>query len=282
MRIRTVLTLDPSASPDDAPSALALALASAADAIALTVADAGHTVGSLRLRALDALPQIRAAGKLAIVIANHPRTRLLRDDLDALVTPDLGAVFLPHTTEPQDIRDLAVLLREFEHTRGIEPGTVRAFPMIDTARGLVRANEIVHAAPRVAGLVFDSAAYAADVAARDEEHGPRFAHARGAVVAAARAADTLPLIRGQGFDTVALGHYGFAGLATADARTIGPANQAFTPTQLEIAHAKAQIAAYAAARAEGLWAARLGSRLVEAHTARRARQLLDQAGLSVE
>ncbi len=274
MRIRTVLMLDPSAAGLDE------ALASPADAIALTVSDAGQAVGALRLRAGEALPRIRAAGKLALVVVNHPRTRLLRDDLDALVMPDLSAVFLPHTTEPQDLRDLAVLLREFEYTRGMEPGTVGAFPLIDTARGLVRAVEIAQAVPRVRGLVFDSPGYAGDIGARDEEHGPRFAHARGAVVAAARATDSLPLIRTHGFDSVALGHYGFAGLVCVDARVAGPANAAFTPTQLEIERAHAQIAAYAAARAEGAWAARLGAQIVEAHTARRAQQLLDQAGVS--
>ena len=251
------------------------ALESAADAICLALNDAARPVGALRIAATEALPRIRQAGKLALVLVNHPRTRLLRDDLDAIVTPDLSGVLLAHATMPQDVRDLAVLLREFEYTRGIEPGDVAAYPVIDTARGLLRAPEIVDAVPRVGGLVFAAAAYARDTGARHEEKGPRLAYARGAVVAAACAFDRLPLVIAEPFELLDLSHYGFAGAILPDTRGIAAANAAFTPTAAARRHAEEAIATFDAARAEGAWVARMGREVIDSHAARKARHVLE-------
>lgn len=265
MRLRSIVLIE--AVGDVGP-----ALASDADAIALRLNDARRPVASLRAAVAAALPRVREAGKLALVIVNHPRTRLLRDDAEAIVTPDLAGVLLPHACEPQDVRDLAVTLREFEHSRGIEPGAVAVFPVIETARGLLRAAEIVHAAPRAAGLVFDAAAYARETGARPEEAGPRLAYARGAVVAAARAHDALPLVACSGTEAQFLAQHGFAGALLPGTAFVAQANAAFTPPAPELERAARQAAAYDAARAEGAWVARDGVEIVDSHAARKAGQ----------
>src|SRR5512135_3843679 len=89
------------------------ALGSAADAILLTLATDARPVGALRNTAIEALHRIDEAGKRGFIVVNHPRTQLLRDDLDAVVSADLKGVFIAHATEPQDVRDTTVLLREF-------------------------------------------------------------------------------------------------------------------------------------------------------------------------
>lgn len=269
MPLRSVLRID------DIDAELPEALESAADAILLPLIDETRAVGSLRLAARAAIARIADAGKRAYVLVNHPRTRLLRDDLDAVVMPQLAGVFLPHCTEPQDVRDTAVLLREFEFTRDIEPGTVALFPVIDTARGLLRAAEAADAVPRVAGLVFSAEQYARDVGGRAEEAGPRLAYARGAVVAAARAKDGLPLVAGNRLEFRNMAQYGFAGAVVTDTRGVALVNAAFQPSEAEIERARRYIEAYEAARAEGAWVARLGGEVIDAHRARRARQLIE-------
>ena len=251
------------------------ALASTTDAIAFTLTDTAVSIQDLRRSAVDGLSRVSQAGKTGVAVLNHPRTKLLRDDVDALTGPHLSAVFLPHTVDPQDVRDLAVLLREFELARGLEPGSVTVFPVIDTARGLIRAVEIVQAAPRVGGLVFDASAYAADVGARAEENGPRLAYARGAVVAAARAFEKRPLVISEPLQLPHLAQYGFAGVLLPDARASSLANAAFTQPPHSLLLAQRQVAAYDAARAEEAWVARLESHVVDAHTARKARQILE-------
>ncbi len=248
---------------------------SEADAILLTLATDARPIGALRNTAIEALQRIMEAGKQGMAVVNHPRTQLLRDDLDAIVSPNLKAVLLAHAIEPQDVRDAAVLLREFELARGIEPGDVALFPVIDTARGLLRAAEIAQAAPRVNGLVFDASAYARDIGARAEETGPRLAYARGKIVAVARAFDQHPIIVAEPIDLLQLAQYGFAGVVLANSKAVAAANAAFTPGQVSIDRAKAHAAAYDGARGEGAWVARSGDEVVDVHSARKARQVLE-------
>ena len=269
MALRSIVSLG------TAGEGLTEAIGSAADAVLLTLASDARPVGSLRNTAIEALQRISEAEKRGIVVVNHPRTQLLRDDLDAVVSHNLKAVFLAHALEPQDVRDIAVLLREFELARDMEPGDVAVFPVIDSARGLLRAAELVQAAPRVGGLVFASAAYARDIGARAEEKGPRLAYARGAVVATARAFDVLPIVIAEPIDLLELANYGFAGVVLPDHRSVNGANVAFSPTQAEIERAKRHTTLYDAARGEGAWVARSGDEVVDVHAFRKARQVLE-------
>jgi citrate lyase subunit beta / citryl-CoA lyase len=255
--------------------ALETALESAADAVALSLTDERQDAQAARVAVSKALGRIVEKEKHAFAIVNHPRTQLLRADLEAVVSKHLTGVMVADTTEPQDVRDTAVLLREFELQRDMEPGTVSVFPVIGSARGLLRAAEIAAAASRVAGLVFASDRYARDVGARAEEHGERLAYARGAVVAAARAADGLPLHMGNAVDVRTMSQYGFAAAILSDAELIAAANAAFEATEAEVRHAEAHVAAYDAARAEGAWVGRHEGVVVDAHRARKARLVLE-------
>lgn len=269
MRLRSILALPAGARLEEEH------LRSEADAILLSVADGGWPAQELRRLAAEALSRVAEAGKRAIVRVNHPRTELLREDLDALVGPFLDAVFLSHAVEPQDLRDTAVLLREFELARGIEPGRVLVFPVIDTARGLLRAAEMLQAIARVGGLVFDPASYAWDVGAREEELGPRLAYARGQAVAVARAFGLLPLVVASPFQLRFLAQSGFAGAVLGDARVLVVANEVFGTNQFARRRAERELAAYEAARSEGALVARVGERVVDAEAALRARQRLE-------
>lgn len=266
MRLRSVVAIG------TAGEGLSETLASTADALLLTLATDARPVQSLRNTAIEALHRINEAEKCGLVLVNNPRTNLLRDDLAAVVSHNVNGVFLPHVTDPQEVRDAAVLLREFELARGIEPGAVALFPLVDTARGLLRANEIIGAAPRVGGLVFAQAAYARDTGARLEERGERLSYARGKVVAVARAYDRLPLVVSDGLELQNLAQYGFAGAVLAESRFAANANNMFAPSDAAMERAKRHLEVYDEARAKGEAVARFGDELVDAHGARRARQ----------
>lgn len=269
MRLRSIVRLGP------AGEGLSDALVSTADAILLDLATDARPAQSLRNTAIEALHRVNEAEKCGLVIANNPRTGLLRDDLEAVLSHNLGGILVPHVTEPQEVRDSAVLLRELELARGLEPGDVALFPVIDTARGLLRAAEIVSAAPRVAGLVLDQDGYAADVGARAEERGDRLAYARGKLVAVARAYDRLPLTIADAIDLQYLAQYGFAGAVLPDARSAANANNMFAPPPQAIERARRHLEAYEAARAAGQPMTRSGHDIIDAHAARRARQVLE-------
>jgi citrate lyase subunit beta / citryl-CoA lyase len=269
VRLRSIVAIATGQTPSED------VLASSADAILVTVADASNDLAEARQRAAESISAITSAGKLALVRVNHPRTQLLRDDLDMLVSPGLAGVLVSHTTNPQDVRDTTVLLREIELRHDSEPGTVALFPVIDTARGLLRCADIIEAAPRVGGVLFDGEAYARDVSGRAEENGPRLAYARGKIVASARAFDKLPLVCSSGLEMRFLAQHGFAGLVIEDARVAQIANQVFTPGLSARKRAERHRDAYVAARAEGAWVARVGAEVADSHSARKAAQTLN-------
>ena len=270
MRLRSILRTR----PDE--SSIGAALETAADAILLALTDETEPLEELRAAVAAAVERVAEAGKVALVAVNHPRTQLTRGDLDAVTSPRLAAVLLPHCTEPQDVRDAAVLLREFEHTRGIEPGQVALFPVVDTGRGLLRAGESLAAVPRTAGLVLASEPFARDVGARLEESGPRLAYARGAVIAAAAANEGIALIEGSVLELRDMANYGFAGAVLDDARLLAVANDVFEPTATALKRARADIEAYES-RPEGAWVARRDGGVVDAQRARQARGTLERA-----
>lgn len=269
MRLRSILRVPPG-------EALDAAIESDADAILLSLTDETQPPEDLRAAVAAAVERVAEAAKTVLVAVNHPRTQLTRGDLEAVTGPRLAAVLLPHCTEPQDVRDTAVLLREFEHTRDIEPGQVALLPVIDTARGLLRAAESLAAAPRTAGLVLASEPFARDVGARLEETGPRLAYARGVAVTAAAANEGIALIDGSSLELRDMANYGFAGALLDDPRLVAAANDVFEPVATVMKHARADIEAYES-RPEGDWVARRRGAVVDAPRARRARQTLDRA-----
>ena len=269
MRLRSILSIPASG------AGLSDALESQADAILLTLADDILPVDDLRAAAITATAQAVEAGQTVLITVNHPRTRFTREDIEAVLSPAVKGVLIPHAIEPQDVRDLAVLLREFELKRGIEPGDTALFPVIDTARGLLRAGDIAQAAPRVDGLVFHSRNYAHDIDARDEQKGARLAFARGQVVAVARGIGGQPLIVADGLESQYLSQYGFAGIILKDPRMVPGANAAFTPYDEIRTQSQQALERFEQARIAGSWVARHGERIVDSAAAKRARRVVE-------
>lgn len=269
MRLRSIISIPASGAGVEA------ALESQADAILLTLADDSAPMEELRSAASAAAQKASAAGKLVLLMVNHPRTQLLRADIETVLTSAVSGLLLPHAVEPQDVRDTAVLLREFELKGGIEPGATVLFPIIDTARGLLRASDIAAAAPRVGGIVFHSAHYAHDVGARDEQKGDRLAYARGQVIAVARALGGQPLVVSDGLELIYLSQYGFAGAILPDPRMVPAANAAFTPHDAIKEQAQQALERFERARSEGAWVARHGGRVVDSASAKRARRIVE-------
>jgi len=262
LRLRSILRVHPGELLDSV-------LESDADATLLSLTDESQPIAELRASTNETIGRIAEAGKNVLVVVNHPRTQLTRGDLDAVTDAKLDAVLLPHCTEPQDVRDTAVLLREFEQARGIEPGQIALFPIVDTARGLLCASESLAAVPRTAGLILSSEAFARDVGARFEESGPRLAYARGNVITVAAAHEGVALIDGSSLALRDMANYGFSGAILDDVRLVSVANDVFTPTATVLKHARADIEAYES-RLKGDWVARRNGRVVDAARVRQA------------
>ena len=274
MFFRSILSVDISLEEEEFQIAHQNAISAQPDAILISLTQSEVDIKIQRERAELVLSATSKAGIYTIGVPNHPRTGLLRSDLNAIVSNDLKAIFLPDIGEPQDIRDAAVLLREFELARGFEPGTISLFPIIRSARALLRAFEIVSAAPRVGGLILDIDGYAHDVRARFEQRGSRLAWARGNAVAVARALIKLPIVKGDDLELRELANTGFEGVIFEDPKMVTAVNDVFTPTDTEIEDAHAVRRAFTV-KDENALVARLGGSFIDEYKARKAEQIID-------
>jgi citrate lyase subunit beta / citryl-CoA lyase len=270
MRLRSIIAIPASLGGIDE------ALDSQADALLFTLADSSRDVAELRTGVAEALRRVTERGKAGLVVINHPKSKLLRDDLEAILSPALTGVLLPHAVEPQDVRDVAVLLREFELKRNVEPGAVTLYPVIDTARGMLKAETIAAAVPRVGGLVFHTRRYAHDIGGRDEQRGERLAYARGKVVAVSRAYGHAPVVYTDGLELTYLAETGFASAILPEPRYVVNANTLFAPSPAAKEFAARALAAYDDAKKDGSNVARVGESVIDGPAAHKARHILEE------
>src|SRR5262245_28180802 len=118
------------------------------DAIVLDLEDAVAEAEKSAARATvcAALPTY-AGSTIVFVRVNGPETGRLEEDTRAIVCADLDGLMVPKVEDPQTLVELDLLLTGLEHERGLPEGHIRLLALIETARGLVRCEEIALAAP---------------------------------------------------------------------------------------------------------------------------------------
>jgi citrate lyase subunit beta/citryl-CoA lyase len=257
----------------------------AADALVLDLEDSVPDARKAAARTLARrwLPKLGTKRRAVFLRVNGLRTGHTRDDLMSVVQKRLAGVVLPKVESPQDLRDLDVLLREAEMANGVRPGDVRTIALIESARGVLRCEDIARASDRLCGLSVGAEDYTYDIGVRRDSGGIVLQHIRAVVVQVATAYGLTPI------DTPYADFKDEAGLLaeTQLAKAIGlkgkyavhPAqlaviNRSFSPSKEEIAAARAIIDAYEDGVARGLGAVSVDGRMVDAPIAERARALI--------
>lgn len=205
--------------------------------------------------------KIAARDAIAEVLRNTPdgadRERLLRvngldtpwghDDLTAAAHLPLHGVLLPKVEGAGMVRQAEAIL----NAAGA-PESLRIWCLVETPMGVLRAEEIATASPRIAGLVIGGTDLAETLHARQTASRLPMLHALSHCVLVARAYG-LALIDAvhpnyantDGFaESCAQGvEWGFDGKSVVLPATIAAANAAFGPSEEEITHARAQVEA---------------------------------------
>jgi citrate lyase subunit beta/citryl-CoA lyase len=256
-----------------------------ADVIVLDLEDAvpPNEKAAARDTIRASIEALKAAGKTVHVRINHLDTGLTKDDLTAAIGPGLDGLLFPKAEGGAHIRELDVMIRERELHGGVRPGTIGLIPLIETARAVLRCEDIATASTRLIGLALGGEDYAADLGVPRTPGAAEFEFARRMIIHCAVANGLQPL------DGIYTGLHDEAGLL-ADARyaraigmkgkyvvhpdQVGPVNDVFSPTPEDLASARKIVDAYDAAMRDGIGVIDVDGQLVDVPVANRARNLL--------
>ncbi len=261
--------------------------ATGADAIILDLEDAVAPAEKPRARARLAMAVPRAArGGAEIVVRINRPWRSLVADLEAAVIAGVRALMLPKIDNAEQVRVVSEMTGEWESERGLAPGAIGLIPMVETARGFFHADAIAASDARVIGLTLGSEDFSLSMGAVP---GPEaLFYPKQQIVIAARAAGVLPIgLLSSVADFTDLDAFravlqrsrqlGFVAAPAIHPVQIPLINEAYTPSQAEVAAAERLIAANEEALAAGRGAFALDGKMVDVPVVERARNTLARA-----
>jgi citrate lyase subunit beta/citryl-CoA lyase len=207
-------------------------------------------------------------GKREILIrTNGLNTPWGYDDLVAVAKAGSDAVLLPKVESAEMVRQAEAVLEAHG-----APSDLRIWCMMETPRGMLHAEEIADASPRLGGLVMGTSDLAKDLQAQHTAMRLPLITSLGLCMLAARAARIaildgvfLDLNDHEGFvDSCRQGaELGFDGKTLIHPKQLEAANEVFGPSEDEVRLSRRIIDAYAAAEAEGKGVVVVDGKLIE-------------------
>jgi citrate lyase subunit beta/citryl-CoA lyase len=272
--------------PGNQPRKLAKVASFGADAIVLDLEDA-VAVGekeAARAAVRAALPTYRDT--LVMARVNGPTTAWFAEDIPAVVVPGVHAILIPKVDDPATLTEADKQVARLETEIGLSPGAIRLLPQIETARGVLRVEEIALSAPeRVHTLLFGPVDLAADLGLTVSADGSELLYARSRVVIAARAAGLAQPIDGPYLalhdqagleqDSERGCRLGFGGRVVIYPPHVEPVNRIFSALAPEqAARARRIVEAFEAAEAAGSAAIQVDGEFVDYPVYRAAKRRL--------
>ncbi len=209
-----------------------------------------------------------------------------RDDLAEILRGRPHGICLPKAESSADITSLSKEIEELESSYGIANGTTYIMPIIETAKGVLHAEEICTADERVIVVSFGAEDFTRDVGAKRTVESLLFA--RSMIVTAAKSAgiqasDTvysnLDDEKGLIAETKQARNLGFDGKGVINPRQIEPIHVVFSPSEQEVKEAQQIVAAAEEAEEHGLGAIAIEGKMIDKPVLARAQQTLELAAL---
>ena len=135
------------------------------------------------------VPALHGEGKRVMVRVNSLDTGLTRAELETVVCPSLHGVSLGKVESVRDVRTLDGLLAPLEASAGMEVGSLRVIPWIETAKAVWDARAIAEASRRVAAIAFGAEDFTNDMSIERSDTGEEVTVPRAWVPVAARAGE---------------------------------------------------------------------------------------------
>ena len=255
-----------------------------ADALVLDLEDS--VPATKKKYARDAV--IAAAGKISrngadVLVRINAGWRLAVRDLEGVVSPSIDAIVVPKVGSAEHLQFIDEIIAELERERGMPQGLTKLVAQIETPGALFKLEAIAFATPRLVALSLGSEDFCSSTGMLPDAESLLFPSQQ--IVFAARAAGILPL----GF-VASIADYsdidafaktiqrakrlGFRGGFCVHPAQIAAMNTAYAPSKEAVQEARAIIAAYGQALAQGHAATEYRGRMIDAPVVARAERLL--------
>jgi citrate lyase subunit beta/citryl-CoA lyase len=239
---------------------MAKAAASEADEVVFDLEDgcAPSQKIAARKTLIEAFNTLDFRGKIRAFRPNGIHTKFFYRDVIEVVEAagtKIDVIVLPKIQEASDVLFADLLLTQIEQNIGLPAGRIRLEALIESAKGVLHAEQIASSTPRLAGLIFGVLDYAGNIGARDpiREQFALYHYPKAKTVAAARAAgiDVIDGVTLQFRDLQQCEHdarsaaqMGFDGKWAIHPDQVPVINRIFTPSPEEITRAQEIIDLY--------------------------------------
>ncbi len=275
--------------PGNKESMLTRAAASRPDVLVPDMEDSVADGDKESARALIAewLPRLGQSPALLLPRVNSLGTRWFEADVAAVAVGGVWGISIGKVESAADISAVSRALAQNERAAGLEPGSLRVIPWIETALAIVNCYEICRASDRIAAVAFGGEDYTADLGVERLDDESNVVYARSTICNAARAAGVLALDtpyfqfrddEGLKSSCAASRRLGFKGRFAIHPAQIETINACYSPSAAEIDEARRIVAAFEQAESKGRGSTSLDGRVIDVPVVRRARALLAQAG----
>jgi citrate lyase subunit beta/citryl-CoA lyase len=222
-------------------------------------------------------------GNSEVIVRINPFSNGGEDDLKMVVPVLPDGIMLPKVGCAADVLKLDKIIQQMEKEEGISEGSIKIFPLIETAEGVVNSFKIAKASKRNVLLTFGAEDFTADMGIEKTKEAKELFFARSQVVLAAKAAgigasDTVysDFEDEQGLieDTKVSKSLGFEGRGVIHPMQIEHIHKVYEPTEEEIEYAQKVVDALEEAKKSGSGVVSLGSKMIDAPVAKRAKRIL--------
>ena len=226
----------------------------------------------------------RQTEKLARI--NPVGSGLENEDLDSVLPAYPQGIVIPKVEHADEMRWVSAEIAKAEQSFDWPPGSIELIAQIETGMGVVNLREIASADARLRALIFGAEDLASDIGAIRTRPGWEVFYARSAVVTYASAYNLQAIdmvyvdfqdIEGLINESIQGAQMGYSGKQIIHPNQVLPVQQAFTPSDEAVDHAKKLLQAYMECQQSGRGAFAYQGKMVDAPVIKAAQQVLVKA-----